>query len=197
MTDKEKLEAIKAELSTRKKIYLQDWLKGNGLADKVAADITTQILGFIDSLPKEPVSEDLNVAAMMHYKDVLEYEAKTGLKPAYMTSFKAGAQYQKSVFEKNRLAACDRLTKEEAEREQDFVDKVLLGEHRQPTYSDAIGYGIKWQKEQMMKAAVDATITDIRTYKEENEVDFTLMFEKGIIPYEIEQEVKVIIIKEG
>jgi hypothetical protein len=31
----------------------------------------------------------------MHYKDVMEYETKTGLKPAYMTSFKAGAQWQK------------------------------------------------------------------------------------------------------
>jgi hypothetical protein len=50
------------------------------------------------------------------------------------------------------------------------------------------------QKQRMMKKAVEATVTDIRTYKEENEVDFTIMLEKGIIPYELEQEVKLIIV---
>ena len=30
----------------------------------------------------------------MHYKDVMEYEVKTGLKPSYMTSFKSGAQWK-------------------------------------------------------------------------------------------------------
>lgn len=54
-------------------------------------------------------------------------------------------------FEKNRLAACNRQTEEECEREKDFVDKVLLGEHRQPTYSDAIEYGIRWQLSKLPK----------------------------------------------
>jgi hypothetical protein len=56
--------------------------------------------------------------------------------------------------------------------------------------------GANWQKQQMMKDATDACVTDIRTYKEETEVDFTVMYEKGIIPYEIEQAVKLIIIKD-
>ena len=60
----------------------------------------------------------------------------------------------------------------------------------------AIEYAKQEMKQQMMKDAVDACVTDIRTYKEDNEVDFTVMYEKGIIPYEIEQEVKLIIIKE-
>ena len=51
--------------------------------------------------------------------------------------------------------------------------------------------------EGLMKDAVEAAVTDIRTYKKENEVDFTIMLEKGIIPYELEQEVKLIIAKEG
>lgn len=61
---------------------------------------------------------------------------------------------------------------------------------------DMFKAGAKWQKEQMMKDSVDACVTGIRIYKEENEVDFTVMYKKGIIPYEIEQEVKVIVIKE-
>ena len=47
------------------------------------------------TMDEEPVSDELEEAAMMHYKDVMEYEAKTRLKPAYMTSFKAGAKWQK------------------------------------------------------------------------------------------------------
>lgn len=64
-----------------------------------------ELLEFINSLPEEPVSEDLNEAAIMHYKDVMEYEAKTGLKPAYMTSFKAGAQWQKEQMTKDSIDA--------------------------------------------------------------------------------------------
>ena len=57
-------------------------------------------------------------------------------------------------------------------------------------------FGANWQKEQMMAKAIDATVTDIRTYREENEIDFTIMLEKGIVPYELEEELKVIVIKE-
>ena len=71
------------------------------------------------------------------------------------------------------------------QEEKDNEEKVLTYKH-----------GFEDCKEQMIKYAVDACVTDIRTYKKENEVDFTVMYEKGIIPYEIEQEVKLIIIKE-
>lgn len=54
----------------------------------------------------------------------------------------------------------------------------------------------QWQREQMMKDAIDATVTSIREYREENEVDFTIMLDKGIIPYVSEEDVKLIIIKE-
>lgn len=53
------------------------------------------VLFIIDSLQEEPVSEDLENAALMHFKDVMEYETKTGLKMANITSFKAGANWQK------------------------------------------------------------------------------------------------------
>lgn len=58
-------------------------------------------------------------------------------------AFKAGANWQKEQFEKNRLAACDNMTKEEAERESKFVNYFINNEYRVPTYSDAIEYGRK------------------------------------------------------
>ena len=53
---------------------------------------------FLDTLEAKevPVSEDLDEAAMMHFKDVLERKIKTGLETANMTSFKAGALWQKA-----------------------------------------------------------------------------------------------------
>ena len=61
---------------------------------------------------------------------------------------------------------------------------------------NAFKAGAEWQKEQMMKDAIDATVTSIRKYREENEVDFTIMLDKGIVPYVSEEDVKLIIIKE-
>lgn len=64
------------------------------------------VLAYIDSLQKEPVNEELEEAAMMHFKDAMEYEIKTGLKMAHMTSFKAGAKWQlnkiRNKYGKNR-----------------------------------------------------------------------------------------------
>ena len=86
---------------------------------------------------------------------------------------------------------------EEAAEEYTSTGYEFFDSMGHPHVAPAFKAGAQWQKEQMIKDAVDACVTDIRTYKEENEVDFTVMYEKGIIPYEIEQEVKVIVIKEG
>jgi len=72
------------------------------------------------------------------------------------TACKLGAQWQKEQFEKNRLAACDKQTQEEAEIERDFVTSIIEKEHRQPTFDDAIKYGMKLREEQMMAKAIDA-----------------------------------------
>lgn len=57
--------------------------------------------------------------------------------------FKFGAKWQYEQFEKNRLAACDNMTKEEADREQEFTTDFIEKNNRVPTYSDAIEYGRK------------------------------------------------------
>lgn len=63
-------------------------------------------------------------------------------------AFKAGAEWMAGQFEKNRLAACNAQTKEEYEMETAFVDKIIREQHRTPTFSDAINFGIEWQKKQ-------------------------------------------------
>ena len=57
--------------------------------------------------------------------------------------FKFGANWRYEQFEKNRLAACDNMTKEEFEREQEFTTNFIEKNNRVPTYSDAIEYGRK------------------------------------------------------
>lgn len=49
--------------------------------------------------------------------------------------------WQYEQFENNRLTACDNMTKEEADREQEFMTDFIEKNNRVPTYSDAIEYG--------------------------------------------------------
>ena len=151
MTDKEKLKSIKAKIE---RLFEK---AGESLGEyRSGAEHTLITLNdFINSLPEEPVSDDLEVAkkdAWFNY----EYRDSNGrlYKSCFDDGFEAGAQWQFNQLEKNRIAACDRATKEEIEREQDFCEKIIIGEHRQPTFSDAIEYGIKWQKEQMKKNTI-------------------------------------------
>lgn len=62
-----------------------------------------------------------------------------------------GRRLERDEFEKNRLAACSNQTEEEYDRETDFALGIIKKEHRQPTFSDAINYGMRLQKEQMME----------------------------------------------
>lgn len=78
--------------------------------------------------------------------------------PTADSAFKAGAKWMQDPFEKNRLANCDKLTKEENDRETDFATEIIEKEHRQPTFTDAINYGMRVMKEQIMKEAVEGTI---------------------------------------
>ena len=81
-----------------------------------------------------------------------------------------GANWQKEQFEKNRLANCDALSKEEYDRETDFAMEIIEKEHRQPTFNDAINYGMRLQKEQKQewseeeKRAIDRACVALRAY---------------------------------
>ena len=148
MTDKEK---IKAEIER-----LRQNLPWGGSAAQLSFECNckneayTEIEKFINALPEEPVSEDLEEAAVEAFKQIVDSD-----KNNFLEIFNAGAEWQHKQLEKNRLTACDRQTKEEAEREMDFVIGIIDNEHRQPTFNDAINYGAKWQKERFIKKACE------------------------------------------
>ena len=112
------------------------------------------------------------------------------IKTAEDHAFLAGADWQKEQFEKNRLSHCDKLTKEEYDRETDFATEIIEKEHRQPTFTDAINYGMRVQKEQMISKAVKG---EIRYYP----FGEILIAEAQVgSPYHNGDKVKLIVIKE-
>ena len=103
-----------------------------------------------ENLQEETVSEDLSEAASVYQTF-----------HRHATPFKAyidGANWKEQQFEKNRLKHCDNITNEQAELEQCFIDQHLDKYKRIPTYLDAIEYGIRLQKEQMMKEVKEAQV---------------------------------------
>ncbi|UKK52642.1 hypothetical protein [Prevotella sp. E2-28] len=120
------------------------------------------------TMDEEPVSEDLktelNKYIKGHFTIDTEQLDRFGIEEKdYMYSMDKSdmlalveyfTNWQKQQFEKNRLAACDAQTEEEAQVERDFVMGIIEKEHRQPTFDDAIKYGMRLMKEQMMKKAV-------------------------------------------
>ena len=112
-------------------------------------------------------------------------------------AFKAGAEWMAGQFEKNRLVACDEQTKEEYDRETELVDKIVTEEHRMPTFSDAIIYGINWQKQQMEKEAVEGYIEG--NWREQEDAPYELYAisdELDSTKYKIGDKVKLIILKD-
>ena len=83
------------------------------------------------------------------YKYSLEHRASVYGRVDIIDAFIAGAEWQEKRWENNRLMAQENATEEECQREMDFVDNHIKKHHRIPTFSDAINYGIEWQKKQM------------------------------------------------
>lgn len=103
--------------------------------------------------------EDLEEAAKKYDEaESWRYEA---LKYPRREAFKAGAEWQKRRLKTNSISAGYNQTDEEYDREVDFVTSIIEKEHRQPTFSDAINYGIKLQKEKMMKDAVEGEAEEL------------------------------------
>lgn len=104
-------------------------------------------------------TQDAAFRAMYHFRAGAKWQAAHTPLPEDTVLFNRGVEEGKKLmmeeFEGNRLAACDSQIKEEYDRETDFVDSIIKKEHRQPTFSDAINYGMRLQKEQMMKDAVE------------------------------------------
>ncbi len=108
---------------------------------------------------QEPVSEELEKVFNRYSEDIESvYSNDMFDRGDIFRACKYGAQCQKQQFEKNRLKHCNSITNEQAELEQGFIDQHLDKYNRMPTFFDAIEYGMRLQKEQMMRGATDGQI---------------------------------------
>ena len=111
-----------------------------------------------DSLTQEPVSEDLEQAIDTYLATYFGGEKEKQDWPFLKKMAIHFAAWQKEQLENNRLKHCDSITNEQAELEQGFIDQHLDKHQRMPTFLDAIEYGMRLQKEQMMAKAVDGVV---------------------------------------
>ena len=102
----DKISKVKAYLENQKAEYRL----GKSAEAKYRMEAYTEILDFINSLQEEPVSGDLEEASN-NYAESEEKRVGCGTEfftPELVEAFKAGSQWQKEQFEKNRLAVCDK-----------------------------------------------------------------------------------------
>lgn len=171
MTDKEKLNRVIAEIKRLIADYNIKTEKYRGMNEQAhqyyggKRDALSEILKSIDSMQKEPVSKDLEEASKEWLRPQLDksYANYGEAKMMELTHFDGyamldaiefGVKWKEQQLEKNRLKHCDTITNEQAELEQGFIDQHLDKHQRMPTFLDAIEYGMKLQKEQMMKDSV-------------------------------------------
>lgn len=109
-------------------------------------------------------------------------------------AFKAGAEWQKEQFEKERLKHCDALTEEQAQIESDFVAKHLKENNRTPTFIDAIEYGMQLMHEKIMKGGVEGTVKFVNTGGDDPFVKF-ICPDLHSSKFRLNQRVKIIILK--
>lgn len=166
MTDKEKLEKIKS-LADKMADTAFNMTTDASLLRKAMDEYHQFIIN--EYHKEEPVSEELEEASKEWLIPQLDksYAAYGETKQMELTHFDGyamldaiefGAKWQAEQFEKNRLAACDAQTEEEAEIEQSFVMGIIECEHRQPTFDDAIKYGMRLQKEQIKEALLSEVL---------------------------------------
>ena len=148
MTDKEKLEKIKM-LADKMYSHMM-YLTSDTRPIRQAMDEYHQFI--INEYHKEePVSEGLEeewkryITSEEYLKDI----------PGGLPVARHFAKWQKHHMEVNRIKHCNGISKEQAELEQKFLDEHLDKNDRMPTFLDAIEYGIRLQKEQMMKQAIE------------------------------------------
>ena len=135
--------------------YFTKWqkLQDMGVTNK-AQDVVADVLSSADN----PLDAYATEMAFMMLPATLKESYHQTNRDRICDAVRLGAKWQKKQFEKNRLAACDAQTEEEAEIEQSFVTSIIEKEHRQPTFDDAIKYGMRLQRENMMANTADAMI---------------------------------------
>ena len=187
--------------------YLEDFIDDKFCDYATGRDIRVFVLPHIKSMQEDPVSEDVVSAAnhaWLKSKDTESYA------DTFTDGFKAGAQWQKEQFEKNRLKHCDSITSEQAELEQGFIDQHLDKYQRMPTFLDAIEYGMRLKEKEMQSTielaedhAMFAGMEKMKEQMMKDAVDFEVLEHEWngdtLIPVKglnIGDKIKLIIIKE-
>lgn len=112
LIDKEKLEAIRAEIERLKKDW-QCYLRYS-VESKYRTEAYTELIDFIDSIPEEFISDDLEEAAKNHadknyveWLDIVSGDERDDHYPV-SEAFKAGANWHKEQMMKNVIEATAR-----------------------------------------------------------------------------------------
>ena len=162
---KDKVQKIREEVERLMNEPIQEKEKGFGSdVDDACILELLNVLTYIDSLQEEPVSEDFNKALEDKIRKAQgwTYIEEMGCECPIYQEFGAydlekfakwAANWQKQQFKKNRLKHCNSITNEQAELEQGFIDQHFDKYNCIPTFLDAIEYGMRLQKEQLMAKA--------------------------------------------
>lgn len=140
MTDRE---LIKQEI--KRQLY-------GGLYSIDAKATLQNLYTFIDTLPEEPVSEDLEEAANFYTDTHMEWFDSEG-NPHVMPAFKAGAEWQKQRDKESSCEAETNCTPENDDLEKAASEYVREDFHERSRAD--FKAGAEWQKRQMMKDAVE------------------------------------------
>lgn len=159
------------------------------------------------TMDEKPVSEDLEKASKewlrlqldksyANYGETKMMELTRFDGYAMLEAIEFGAQWKEEQFEKERLKHCDELTNEQAQIESDFVTQHLKENNRTPTFIDAIKYGMKLQKKQMIKDAYEREVkVDAGGYPYIPQMEL-YDYDKDIPLAKEGDRVKVVVIKE-
>ena len=131
--------------------------------------VLTELLAFIDTLQKEPVSENLEIAAN-------EWDAKASFTPFYMALDGNGNPYE--------------IKQDYTTHAESFKAGAKWQKEKEYTcYEEAFEDGAKWQKEHMMIKAINAHCFGFQGAA-------LFSFKLPADNYLVGSEVKVIVIKE-
>jgi len=139
------IEKIKAKI---KRLMKETDASQFGIGGKCMCRI---ILDFIDSMPEEKPSEDLEEAAEERARKIYPYEGGT---------------------------------------------KGLICETSIPIFKAGFIVGAKWQKEQMLKDAVEGEVSVVILHENRDEIHYTVTYPEGESPHSITDKVRIIIVKE-
>ena len=146
-----KVEKIKAEIERRKKT----WNHQDPQYVAGGKDVCDYLLGFIDSLEEEPVSNDLEEAVVEAFKQIVDSD-----KNSFLEIFKAGAQWGmrqvEAKIQAQSMALAHGCPKEFVSNDLEETSKQYALNNSPwddcwPEVQDAFKAGAQWQKEQMMK----------------------------------------------